>query len=163
MPFRLYEIVSILKAALIDLEKIEDKDIILVLGNTGCGKSTMLNSLLLGSDCLEETKIMTEIMIGEKVKKRKKLVIATKDDKMTLKIGHSANQSETFFPHFVVKQSTDEVWADIAGFNDTNGEMIETINCLINKIIFNKVRSVRFLVPITHQQITVSRGNEVRK
>ena len=102
-------------------------------------------------------------MVGEKLKKKKKLVLATKDDKMTLKIGHSASQSETFLPHFVVKQSTDEIWADIAGFNDTNGEMIETINCLINKIIFNKVKSVRFLVPMTHQQITVNRGNEVRK
>ena len=60
MPFRLYEIVSILKAALIDLEKIEDKDVIIVLGNTGCGKSTMLNSLLLGPDSLEETTIKVE-------------------------------------------------------------------------------------------------------
>ena len=60
MPFRLYEIVSILKAALIDLEKIEDKDVIIVLGNTGCGKSTMLNSLLLGPDSLEETTIKIE-------------------------------------------------------------------------------------------------------
>lgn len=69
----------------------------------------------------------------------------------TLNIGHSIDKSETFFPHFVRKETTNEIWGDIAGFNDTNGSMIETINCLINKMIFNRAKSVRFLVPLTHQ------------
>ena len=57
MSPRLYQIVSILKAALIDLENIDDKELVIVLGNTGCGKSTMLNSLLLGPDSIHETNI----------------------------------------------------------------------------------------------------------
>jgi hypothetical protein len=69
----------------------------------------------------------------------------------TLNIGHSVDKSETFFPHFIKKSSTKEIWGDIAGFNDTNGSMIEAINCLINKMIFNRAKSVRFLVPMTQQ------------
>ena len=41
--------------------------------------------------------------------------------------------------------------------------MIEMINCMINKIIFNKVNTVRFLVPLTHDQINVGRGGEVQR
>lgn len=55
MPHKLYEIVSILKAAFLNLDHIWDEDLIIVLGNTGCGKSTMINSLLFGPDSLHET------------------------------------------------------------------------------------------------------------
>ena len=103
MPFSLYPIVSILKAALVDLEKIANKDVIIVLGNTGCGKSTMLNSLLLGPDSIEEQTIKEQIGTTKKFKPRK--VLAQKNPQMTLKIGHSKNESETFFPHFVWKES----------------------------------------------------------
>ena len=89
MPHRLYQIVSILKVALIDLEKIKNKDLIIVLGNTGCGKSTMLNSLLLGPDSLHEIK--QQDMNAKK--KRFKKVIATKENLPTLKIGHENDKS----------------------------------------------------------------------
>lgn len=64
MPNKLYQIVSILKAALNDLDKVDDQDLVIVLGNTGCGKSTMLNSLLLGPDSLHEIYIKEQVTLG---------------------------------------------------------------------------------------------------
>ena len=36
----------------------------MAIGNTGCGKSTMLNGLVLGPDSLEETNITVEMEIN---------------------------------------------------------------------------------------------------
>lgn len=38
------------------LHQIKDADIVIAIGNTGAGKSTMLNSIVFGTDILEVTK-----------------------------------------------------------------------------------------------------------
>ena len=52
------------------------KNIVITMGNSGCGKSTMLSSLLFGKDCLEQKDIVMEITnidsSGNEVKKDKK-------------------------------------------------------------------------------------------
>ena len=48
MHCTLENIVLILEEAFKYLSKIEGKNIILAVGNTGCGKSTMLTSLMYG-------------------------------------------------------------------------------------------------------------------
>lgn len=158
MPHQLFEIVSILNAAQTNLDNINEADLVIVLGNTGCGKSTMLNSLLLGPDFLEERDVKVQVNVNGKTKFKKQKRIEQKCEIMTMTIGHNATKSQTFFPHFIKKKSTNEVFADIAGLGDTNGEMVDTINCLINKMIFNRVKSLRFLVPFTHAQIASQRG-----
>lgn len=55
------------------------------------------------------------------------------------------------------------IFADIAGLQDTSGEMIDIINSLINKSIFNRAKSLSFLIPLTHTLIQESRGVELRK
>lgn len=54
-------------------------------------------------------------------------------------------------------------FADIAGFHDTSGDLIEFINCFVNKKIFLRANHVKFLFPVTHSQITTNRGVEVRE
>lgn len=44
--------VEYLKSAKEHMDFLQDGDIVLVLGNTGCGKSTMLSSLVYGSENL---------------------------------------------------------------------------------------------------------------
>lgn len=44
--------VEYLKSAKEHMEFLQDGDIVLVLGNTGCGKSTMLSSLVYGPENL---------------------------------------------------------------------------------------------------------------
>lgn len=41
------------------------------------------------------------------------------------------------------------MYADIAGLLDSSGDMIELINCLITRMIFNLAKTVKFIVPIT--------------
>ena len=51
---------------------------------------------------------------------------------------------------------------DFAGFFDTSGALVELLNSLIAKMIFQNADGVKFLVPITHDQMTLSRGKDVK-
>lgn len=45
---------DLLEEVIESLKILKDADVVLVLGNTGCGKSTMLSSLIYGPHSLEE-------------------------------------------------------------------------------------------------------------
>lgn len=51
----------------------------------------------------------------------------------------------------------------MAGLSDTNGSLIEYINMFVIKGIFQKVKRVRLLVPLTLVQITNNRGMGARE
>jgi hypothetical protein len=53
------------------------------------------------------------------------------------------------------------VWADIAGFGDTSGDLIEYINTFIDKKIFNLAKDVKIIMPFTAAQIDDQRGGIV--
>ena len=63
MYCNLKNIVIILEKAFLNLKQLENKDIILAIGNTGCGKSTMLTSLMYGPQSLKLQKIDYEINV----------------------------------------------------------------------------------------------------
>ena len=58
------------------------------------------------------------------------------------KIGHSKTESMTFLPDIVPFESGDNefVFVDIAGLNDTSGNLIELVNCFITKQIFKAAK-----------------------
>ena len=79
-------------------------DIVMAIGNTGCGKSTLMGSMILGPDKLERKKI------------QRRNVIDYKDSvPNVLKIGHSQKSSETFYPSFYKAKSHSFFFADIPG------------------------------------------------
>lgn len=49
----LSNIANVVREAFESLDAIDDHDLILAIGNTGCGKSTMLSSILFGTESLE--------------------------------------------------------------------------------------------------------------
>ena len=53
MPLTLYKLMECLDQCFKALSKLQDYDLILAIGNTGSGKSTMLYSLVYGPDELE--------------------------------------------------------------------------------------------------------------
>lgn len=55
------------------------------------------------------------------------------------------------------------VFTDIAGNNDTNGDLIAIVNALITKSLFKYSKSVKFLVPITREGVVEGRGKSVRE
>ena len=56
-------IAEVLKAAFTKYHEAKDKDIIVAVGNTGCGKSTMLTSLIYGTDMLKSVKLVEQIEV----------------------------------------------------------------------------------------------------
>ena len=106
LQFNLDNLVMILEEAYKTLNKVNQSNLILAVGNTGCGKSTMMTSLMFGVDALEETKIEYEIEIpmanAPNRKKKKKKPVIEQTDKIkgmnVFSIGHSHSESKTFLP-----------------------------------------------------------------
>lgn len=163
----LKQLVLCLREALNGVSHVNGKDIIVCLGNTGSGKTTMLNSLVHGPESLEVIEIKEKVKIKKgKTKEVKKLVIEQKEEfKATkqLKIGHSTAQSETFRPDTVVNEKTSLMFVDMAGFEDAGSPLTELVNMFVNKHIFNISKSISFLLTITMNEITNNRGQAVRE
>jgi len=70
----------------------------------------------------------------------------------------------TFLPHFRQRDDSSSVlYADIAGLMDTGGDLLEYINCFVNKKLFNMADKVRFLFPMTFDSIKEERGGQIIK
>lgn len=73
LQLSLEHIVNVSEAAFWKLNHLKDKELMLAFGNTGCGKSTMISSLVFGADKLELKTIEEKRMIrgAEKICKTK--------------------------------------------------------------------------------------------
>ena len=104
---------------------------------------------------------------NNKVVKRKVIDIHEKfkDDEhyFFFGIGHSQANSQTFLPDIHFEQHSDYTWIDIAGLNDSSGELIYLINSFVTKQIFTRASKVKFLLTITPEQIGEQRGRTVRE
>jgi len=121
------------------MQKYNDYCLVLVIGNTGCGKSTLLTSLIFGKDSLEIEKID-----GKRVIKQKK-EFELKD---LFSIGHD-DVSKTFLPDFYPDRKNKVLYADIAGLQDTRGNLMEFVNKFVTKYLFMKSKRIKFIVAIT--------------
>ena len=79
------------------------------------------------------------------------------------KIGHSVAKSETFIPHFYYDKDASLLFTDIAGLNDSSGDLVDIINRLITKCIFKQSKSVKFIIAVTHVSMKEGRGANVRE
>lgn len=105
------------------LQMLKNKQLVIPLGYTGSGKSTMLQALCFGSSNLK--------------KQRGKIVL--KDEAASegaFKIGHSPVTSETFEHEFLERPGDSIVYGDIAGLADSNGPFIDIVNSFRNRILF---------------------------
>lgn len=115
-------LVMILDEAYKTLTNINHANLILAIGSTGCGKSTMLTSLMFGSDALEMKKSKKEIDVpvaggGFKKKTIIQANIDQKENKGVFHIGHSNAESKTFMPQPYQRpdDKTNTLYVDIAG------------------------------------------------
>lgn len=51
---------------------------------------------------------------------------------------------------------------DVAGSMDTSGPFIDLVNCMVIKYIFDQASSVKFICPITIDEINESKGKGLR-
>lgn len=68
-------------------------------------------------------------------------------------------------PQYYLKPDDDSntVYVDIAGQQDTGGDLIEFINIFVTKELFKRAKTVRFLVPIPHGVVSDARGKSTRE
>lgn len=103
MPFTLENLILVLDQIYGQLEVAKDADLILAIGSTGCGKSTMMTSLVFGPNALEIKTINKDIEImdrdgNRKVKQKQFQYIDQCVNQGVFQIGHSNAVSMTFLP-----------------------------------------------------------------
>lgn len=141
-------------------EKVREKQGIVVIGNTGTGKSTLLNYLnkcdfekvhvkalgLNPAHCLTNTVVR---------------VAPTSKKPEIMKIGHT-NKSQTFMPEIV---TTEEglTFCDCPGFLDNRGAEINIANKVNIKIALEAARSIKVIILINHHSIMAEKGGGFKK
>jgi len=127
------------------LNSAKDQHIVAFLGNTGAGKSTLVN-LLAGKEL--------------KVSSGGDYVLTHPDDKTAMVIGTGGN-SETLYPKSIDVDGLR--FFDLPGFNDTDGSERNLVNAAFIRKILLDAASVRLVFVVGHDQFTVDRGASVRQ
>lgn len=157
---------QVLTKAFSDFETEHMSNIIVAIGNTGCGKSTLLSAMVMGSDALVQRDIVDMVTRkkngkSQVVERKRKVIDYKNQSDVVMPIGHQLEKSETFFPILIKSEAHDFSYVDIAGLQDTGGNIMEYVNQFINKKIFSMADKIRFLVPFTRDQIYDARGVQV--
>ena len=130
--------------------KAEGRDILMVIGNTGAGKSTTVNFI---AGCTMER--VTRKQAGLTSGNLKKKIVRTAADsarKEVMKIGHS-NQSQTFTPDVEHDNATGFTFCDCPGFLDNRGPEINIANAVNIKQTIGRALSVRVVVLINYHSL----------
>jgi len=121
------------------------KDIIVFLGNTGAGKSTLINYLSgkelevdgLGNIALQDPQNPSAMVIG------------------------NSDGSETFLPRFTPVGNF--LFYDLPGFRDTRGTARNLVNACFIKAIMENARSVRLVFVAGIGEVTEIRGSSFKE
>lgn len=141
---------SCIESGSYQMNKAKDKDIHIFIGNTGAGKSTLVNYL---HGCeLERFKL-------ESSKKAIRVKPSSKVPEL-MRIGHS-NQSMTFIPD--VEPDEHFVYCDCPGFLDSRGAEINIANAVNIKQTIHAAKSVRVVVMLNYHSLKADRGKGVRE
>ena len=140
------------------------KDLLVVIGNTGAGKSTCVNYV----DGCKLVKATPEgaagTSSGQAVEGRrsKKVVRVATDSPVQelMKIGHS-KKSQTFVPE--VKHGVEFVYCDCSGFLDNRGAEINVANAVNIKVMVSGARSTKVLVLLNYNSLLDARGRGLRE
>jgi hypothetical protein len=141
--------------------QVSGKDVTVIIGDTGVGKSTFAN-FFLGCDMdLVDPKTLHPPCVGEDVLVVKSVENGgTMDEIPEFKIGHS-RKSETFVPQIASVGSF--IVADCPGYFDNRGPEIAIANAVNVKQMMSEAKSVRMLVLVSHSSVSDKRGEAVGK
>jgi energy-coupling factor transporter ATP-binding protein EcfA2 len=136
------------------------KDIIVFIGNTGCGKSTLIN-FLSGKPLEVINANSTPIgSIGGDI------VLKNPEDSEALIISSSC-ESSTQFPKYIKIQhpsyEKNVLLYDFPGFGDTRGLKTNIINAYLIKNIIEKAKSVKFAFVSSYNEIKSERGKPFKE
>eukprot|EP00540_Astrosyne_radiata_P007096 CAMPEP_0116825742 /NCGR_PEP_ID=MMETSP0418-20121206/2139_1 /TAXON_ID=1158023 /ORGANISM="Astrosyne radiata, Strain 13vi08-1A" /LENGTH=454 /DNA_ID=CAMNT_0004454293 /DNA_START=1082 /DNA_END=2446 /DNA_ORIENTATION=+ len=133
------------------------KEVVMVLGNTGAGKSTFLNYLL---GCQMEAKRAKDL--GLPGKKRVIRVAPTSNIDEVMPIGHGG-ASKTFMPTIMSDlTNADRVYCDCPGFSDNRGAEINMSNAVNIKRVLQVARDVKAIILASYSSMFSDRSASLR-
>jgi energy-coupling factor transporter ATP-binding protein EcfA2 len=140
-------------------EKIKGKAALVVVGNTGAGKSTFVNYLL-GCEMIEKTPEEMEVrgikVLDDVVVVKSKSEGGCCDEVMP--IGHSKT-SKTFMPQVAVDPSNPGLaYCDCSGFLDNRGAEINIANAVNIRRALQAAKCVKVLVLINYHSLQADRA-----
>lgn len=119
--------------------------IVAFLGNTGAGKSTLVNFLAGKTLQIDE--------FGQSYQ-------LTDEDHTCMKIGDGAD-SQTLYPQSI--RVNDLLFFDFPGFNDTEGSIQNLVNAAFIRQILIEAASVRFVFVAGQDEMTAGRGEKIKR
>ena len=140
------ELEELFKKSSNQMLKIKGKDLVLVVGNTGSGKSTVINYLL-------GNQMVKQIHKGKRVFKG-----TTQDETMYPKIGLS-NLSETLYSSIYHDHKSNIYWCDCPGFGENRGiteEILAEMNLEIAIKLANSIKAI--VIVINSHELDVKKG-----
>ncbi len=142
------------------VEQVSGKDVVVVLGGTGAGKSTFINYLL-GRTMVSRP--LGDIDPGSDSSNRRVISVSPGEEEVAT-IGHGGLQRpQTLLPQVVVGPNDGEVvYCDCPGFGDSRGPEIDIANAVNIKRILEAARNVSVLVLVERATLEAGRGNGLR-
>jgi energy-coupling factor transporter ATP-binding protein EcfA2 len=132
------------------------KEVLMVLGNTGTGKSTLLNCLM---GC--EMKLVKPKDLGLSGVKKVVVVDPKSTRPAVVIIGHG-KQSHTFMPLIVPDPDHDRrAYCDCPGFSDNRGAEINIANAINTKRILQQARGVKAVFLTSYNGLSDDRGRSI--
>ncbi|CAG7717073.1 unnamed protein product, partial [Allacma fusca] len=113
------------------------KDIVLVIGNTGAGKTTI-------------TKFLTEFEKLEAYNAVDRILIRDTDQKISV---DSTMVSKTIYPELFIDQTTGTAFYDLPGFSDTRNTSIELANAVLMKKVADHAQKVKLLFIVNYSSL----------
>jgi 50S ribosome-binding GTPase len=138
-------------------EKIKGKNALIVVGNTGAGKSTFLNYLIGCKLQLEDPAVLGIPVLED-------LVVVSPDSgvKEVMPIGHT-KQSQTLIPQIEVDRSDANLaYCDCPGFLDNRGVEINIANAVNIRRTLQSAQSARMLILINYHTLRSDRVRGLR-
>ena len=136
------------------LDEIHNKNVVLVMGKTGAGKTCFINGI---AQKEIEQAVVNHTSSGMTVEKQ---VFVVKDELPGFKIGHSKKSMTKCIRCFAPGGKT--VYVDAPGHEDTDGPEVDIATSVMINQVVKRCKSIRFVLLINYTSLLEDRGGSLR-
>ena len=141
-------------------KKVKDKEAVIVIGNTGAGKSTFVNYLL-GCRLVEKTEKLSDDEFEDAVIVVQPVSEGGPRDEVML-IGHE--ESKTYMPQVALAPDASSwFYCDCPGFLDNRGAEINISNAVNIKHVLQSAKCVKVVILVDYRTIDATRGHGLKE